>query len=91
MKELQKLDAKKVVSFNIKKLRTEKGLTQVQLADKIGLTQSSLSQIEKGLRWPDYKTIVVLAKAFKCEHSDIISHPDLLEAFNKMDSLKKDK
>ena len=56
MKDLQ-LDAKKAFSENLKRIRKERNFTQVELADLSGLTQATLSHIEKGLRWPDYITI----------------------------------
>lgn len=87
MKALQ-LDAKKAVATNLKRIRIEKGLTQVELSKKTGMTQGSLSQIENGDRWPDYKTIVSICDALKCEHTEITSHPDLLDAFKKLKSLK---
>lgn len=89
MKELS-LDAKRAVSLNLKRIRSEKGLTQATLAEKAGITQGSLSQIESGDRWPDYNTIVLICTALKCEHTEITSHPDLLEAFKKFDSIKSE-
>lgn len=87
MKELS-LDAKKAVSGNLKRIRVERGFTQVELAKKAGITQGSLSQIENGDRWPDYNTIVSICDALKCEHTELTSHPDLLDAFKKLKTLK---
>ena len=87
MKELQ-LDAKEAVAANLKRIRTDKGLTQVALSKKIGMTQGALSQIENGERWPEYETIVSICNALKVEHTEITSHPDLLDAFRKLKSLK---
>lgn len=87
MKELH-LDAKEAVSHNLKRLRSESGLTQVELSKKIGITQASLSQIENGERWPDYTTIVLISKALKIEHTEITSHPDLLNAFKTFNKNK---
>lgn len=89
MKELS-LDAKKTVSSNIKRIRAEKGLTQVDLSRASGVTQATISRIESGEAWPDYDTIVSLCAALKCEHTEIISHPDLLEAFAKIIKVTKE-
>lgn len=53
-----------IVGKNIKKIRKEKGLTQVQLADKIGYSDGTISNIENS----SYQTfslefIYVIAKA----------------------------
>lgn len=87
MKALQ-LDAKIAISKNIKRIMTEKNMTQAQLSGKAGISQSALSQVLTGSRWPDYKTIVSICDALKCEHTEITSHPDLLDAFKKLKSLK---
>ena len=36
--------------LNVKKTRTNAKMTQVQLAEKAGITASMISQIEKGIR-----------------------------------------
>jgi putative transcriptional regulator len=41
---------------NLKKLRTERGLTQEQLAKAIGQTQGSVCHYESGSRKPDIPT-----------------------------------
>lgn len=87
MKALQ-LDAKKAVAANLKRIRAEKSLTQAEMSNKTGITQASLSRIESGAAWPDYQTIVSICDALKIEHTEITSHPDLLDAFKKLKSLK---
>lgn len=47
---------------NVKKLRTEKGLTQAELANLIGIAQPTLAQYEKGLKLPTILTGVTLAQ-----------------------------
>ncbi len=39
--------------MTLKKLREEKGLSQTQLANLVGLKQTTISQYEKGSRTPD--------------------------------------
>lgn len=90
MKELS-LDAKLAVATNLKRIRSDKGLTQAELAELCGLTQAALSQIEVGKAWPDYKTIDLICDALKCQHTELISHPDLLDAFSKFLKVSKEK
>lgn len=48
---------------NLKTIRKARGLTMKQLADLIGLTESSISQYEAGRRQPDNEGLLRLAEA----------------------------
>ncbi len=48
----------------LKALRQEAGLTQKQLADRLGVTKSTVSYYELALRYPSTDVIVNLAEAF---------------------------
>mgnify|MGYP001267407369 FL=1 len=56
-----------MVDFGItlKTLRTQNNHTQVQLAQKLGLTKSVISAYETGLRLPSYDVLINIAKIFK--------------------------
>lgn len=51
------------ISESLKKIRKLKGLTQVDLAKKAGITQTSYSQIENGLNKPRKETLERIARA----------------------------
>lgn len=51
-------------SERLKELRLEKGLTQTQLANEIGLSQSAVSFWENGERFPLATVIIIFAKYF---------------------------
>ena len=51
-----------VLGFTIKEKRLEKNLSQEELARKIGIDQSDLSKIEKGISNPSIKMINRIAK-----------------------------
>jgi transcriptional regulator with XRE-family HTH domain len=55
-----------MVDFGIrlKKLRTDKHLTQQQLSERIRLTKSVISAYECSLRYPSYDTLISLAHIF---------------------------
>jgi transcriptional regulator with XRE-family HTH domain len=55
----------------IKKKRTEKGLTQAQLAEKSGLQQSHISRLEAGRYSPSWKTLGKIAEALGIEIGDL--------------------
>lgn len=49
--------------MNIRKYRTEKGLSQRQLGELVGMTQQQIAQYENGKRKPKLETLDKLAKA----------------------------
>ena len=51
--------------ISLKTLRTQNNYTQVQLAQKLGLTKSVISAYETGLRLPSYDVLINIAKIFK--------------------------
>ena len=55
-----------MVNFGIrlKSLRIEKGYTQKQLADRVGLAISAISSYESGNRYPTYEVMVKFSKIF---------------------------
>lgn len=48
----------------IKDLRENAGMTQTELADKLGLSKSVISAYEKGIRNPSFKILPLLAQTF---------------------------
>ena len=49
--------------MNLKKIRTEKGITQKAIADKVDKTVGAISNYEVGIREPDLGTLKKLASA----------------------------
>lgn len=54
------------VGENIKDMRERLNLTQQELSEKSGVTQSMISQIELGLKQPSFQAAVLIAKALNC-------------------------
>lgn len=48
---------------DLKKVRKEKGLSQEQLAELLGVSQARVSQYERGYRMPKAKKLFSIAKA----------------------------
>ena len=48
----------------IKNLREKAGMSQTELADKLGLSKSVISAYEKGVRNPSFKVLPLLAETF---------------------------
>ncbi len=55
-------DSKKL-GKNLKTLRTRKGITQIEIANILGVDRSFVSNIENGKNNPTLSTITKLAKA----------------------------
>lgn len=56
---------KHILPENIKKLRLERNLTQQQLAKELGMTSSSISAYESGVRSPSIDNLCKLAAFFQ--------------------------
>lgn len=58
--------------LSVKEWRIKKQLTQLQLAQKSGITQSHISHIENGRIHITYYSAIPLASVFKCNATDLI-------------------
>jgi transcriptional regulator with XRE-family HTH domain len=57
----------------IKRLRTQRGLTQAQLAERAGISQPYLSQLEAGTKGrPAVQIVQTLAKALGVKIDDLL-------------------
>jgi transcriptional regulator with XRE-family HTH domain len=56
-----------ILSANIKRFRNNRGLSQLALALKLGLSANFLSDIETGKKWVSPATLVKLAKALNID------------------------
>ena len=61
----------------LKQLRLKLCITQKELSQKLGISESSISLYEKGLRRPKYETIEKMSKILK------VSEQDLFNSFKK--------
>lgn len=51
------------MNTKIAEYRARRGITQVQLAQEVGVTQTTISQHETGLTTPSVQVLVKIAKA----------------------------
>jgi repressor LexA len=56
---------------NLKIARKARGLTQKELADKLGITASAITQIEKGMTMPDINRINVISDILNISPSEL--------------------
>lgn len=55
----------------IKENRIKVGLTQRELADKLGVAQSTIGMYEQGYRYPSHKQVPKLCQILKIEPNDL--------------------
>lgn len=68
------------IGERIREIRRARRMTQAALAEAIGRTEDSVSQIERGLNLPTIDTVLAMAKALTIPVDHIISSPELREA-----------
>lgn len=61
-----------IYTSNLKEKRKERGLKQHDLAEKAGLSEKFLSDIESGRRWGKYDTLVAIANALNIEPFELL-------------------
>lgn len=59
-------------------LRLQKGLTQEQLAEKLFVTRELVSKWERGVRQPDYNTVLRIAEALSVDPDTIVCRDDVV-------------
>lgn len=60
------------IGRNIQKIRKKAGVTQEELADKVGVHVSYISRIERGVVNSSIEVIESIAKALKVKSSEIL-------------------
>lgn len=58
----------------LSKLRYEKGFSQIELAEKIGVTKGAIGMYETDKRKPDYDTLLKFADIFNVSTDFLLSH-----------------
>ena len=65
--------------LQIRKLRKKLGMTQSELAQKIGVTFGTVSIWERGLRMPEWTTLQKMCELFGVTVQDLIENPETEE------------
>ena len=76
------MDQMKIGSF-LKKLRNEKELTQGQLAEKLNVSNRSVSRWETGNTLPDISILIELAEFYEVDIKEIIDGERKSENMNE--------
>ncbi|HEX7153161.1 MAG TPA: helix-turn-helix transcriptional regulator [Thermoanaerobaculia bacterium] len=62
-----------VFGERMREIRQKAGMTQVELAERSGLAQTRVSELERGVRSPNLATVVRLALALDCKVSALVA------------------
>jgi transcriptional regulator with XRE-family HTH domain len=68
--------AGELLGARVRQIRTRRGLTQVIVAERSGLPQSHVSEIERGVMIPNLVTLLRLAAALECKASTLVAALD---------------
>lgn len=71
-KEISKIDLNKTGKF-IALIRKEKGLTQRELAEKLNLSEKTISKWERGVCFPDISLILPLCKCLEIDANELMT------------------
>lgn len=63
----------------LKEARINKGLTQEEAADRIGVTLQAVSAYESGKRQPGIDMLMKLAEVYEVSSINAPSHPDVFD------------
>ena len=77
-----------LVRKNIRDVRHERKMTQAQLAEKIGMSEVFVGDIERGTRGITLKTLVKIANALKVPASRLIPSNKDIEIAKIMEKIK---
>lgn len=78
LKEVQTMNVK--IANKLYELRRNSGLSQEELADKIGVSRQAVSKWERAEASPDTDNLILLAKIYNVSLDDIISEEDVENA-----------
>ena len=73
----------------LKKLRTDKGLTQKDLADQLNVTFQTVSKWESDTNEPDIATLKELSKFFSCSFDDLLNDEEEAPKEEKTEPVKE--
>lgn len=64
------------VGKRIAEIRKRRGMSQSQLAQKLGMSKQAISNYERGIREPDYVTLEAIADVLNVPITDLISNEE---------------
>jgi len=65
-----------IINKRLKELRSEKGLTQKEVAGQLGISTTCYSGYEQGYREPDLKTLIKICRFFEISSDYLLGLKD---------------
>lgn len=69
------MEARRIIGWNVRKIRVEKNLTMEELADRADVDFSSLARLERGVLNATIGIIEKLARALDARLVDLVAEP----------------
>lgn len=80
--ELERFEAHYARAAELLALRAQRGLTQVEVADRAGIDQAEVSRLERGAGNPTEQTLNRMAEALGARWTLVESEPDPLDSLS---------
>lgn len=80
---------RKAIGKKIEKLRKERGMSQLKLANEAGLSQSYIPDLEKGLKCPTVETLDNICYALRISLVEFLAEPKEKQSQNRLESLNE--
>ena len=65
------------VPSRLRTLRTERGMTLIELSEATGISKSTLSRLETGQRKPSLELLLPIARTYRVALDDLVGAPDV--------------
>jgi transcriptional regulator with XRE-family HTH domain len=78
-----------VIGEKIRQLRVENGMTQKELAKKVGVSASAIGMYEQGRRIPDSTVLTRLARILKCSTDELLGAQSSSDIGDVIDSFAR--
>lgn len=72
---MQKTTLEQIIGYNVARYRSLAGLTQIQLADRVGISTAFISRVERGQKMMKVHTLLATAQALNVS-CDALLCPD---------------
>jgi transcriptional regulator with XRE-family HTH domain len=70
------MDTKIIFSERLRSLRNSKGLSQKNIAEKIGITEAGYQNYEVGRRLPTFEKLLAICNALDCSADYLLGRTD---------------
>lgn len=71
---MNRADALRLLGQRVAKLRLDRGLTQEQLAERMGVSRNHIADIELGARNTGVWSILLIARALEVRPGELLDH-----------------